>query len=230
VILVNLTCGRNPWKQASVEDSTYKAFSKDSEFLKTILPLSDDLNNILCRIFERNPEKRITIGELKQRIVNCANFSSPISLPTPPSSPRTSAVSDEGSYMSEGSLTGSCSSLSDDSEYDSGYDSPIESEPKRVVNTKSPTHVVPTPAPIRAQVERPTPVAAPFAQHYVLPSQEFQTNWNMPQKVNQNPWYQPYPQQHPHLHQQHYGSHFYPIHAAHPPIHAEYAQYPGCWA
>jgi serine/threonine protein kinase len=230
VILVNLTCGRNPWKQASVDDSTYKAFSKDPEFLKTILPLSDDLNNILCRIFERNPEKRITIGELKQRIISCPNFSSSTTLSTPPSSPRTSAVSDEGSYMSEGSLTGSCSSLSDDSEYDSGYDSATESEPKRMATKPSP--VVPTPT-VKAQVERPAPVA-PFAQHYVLPSQEFQTNWNTPQKVSPNPWYQPYPQQqHQQQRQQqqhHYGSHFYPVYPAHPPIHAEYAQYPGCWA
>ena len=28
VILVNLTCGRNPWKQASFDDSTYRAFTR----------------------------------------------------------------------------------------------------------------------------------------------------------------------------------------------------------
>ncbi|KAL2066934.1 hypothetical protein VTL71DRAFT_1358 [Oculimacula yallundae] len=122
VILVNLTCGRNPWKQASTEDSTYKAFSRNREFLKTILPLTDELNEILGMIFERNPEKRITIGELKQRIFRCASFTTPQIqlLPTPPASPRSSPVdeydscSTDGSDMSdEGSLTSSCSTVSD---------------------------------------------------------------------------------------------------------------------
>ncbi|PVH78714.1 kinase-like protein, partial [Cadophora sp. DSE1049] len=88
VILVNLTCGRNPWKQASAEDSTYKAFTRNRDFLKTILPLSDELNEILGMIFERNPEKRITVSELKQRIIECIHFSAPPQqLATPPTSP-----------------------------------------------------------------------------------------------------------------------------------------------
>ncbi|KAJ6143464.1 hypothetical protein N7471_002917 [Penicillium samsonianum] len=44
VILVNLTCGRNPWKRASVEDSTFQAYLKDPFFLKTILPLSSEMS------------------------------------------------------------------------------------------------------------------------------------------------------------------------------------------
>ena len=39
---MNLTCGRNPWKRASVEDSTFKAFRKDPNFLQTILPVTDE--------------------------------------------------------------------------------------------------------------------------------------------------------------------------------------------
>jgi serine/threonine protein kinase len=46
VILVNLTCGRNPWKRASPEDSTFRAYLKDSKFLRTILPLSPELDSI----------------------------------------------------------------------------------------------------------------------------------------------------------------------------------------
>jgi len=74
VILVNLTCGRNPWKQASVEDSTYRAFTRSPGFLKTILPVSDELNDILGRIFTRDPEQRITLPALKQRILTCSRF------------------------------------------------------------------------------------------------------------------------------------------------------------
>ena len=64
VVLVNLTCGRNPWKRASVEDSTFKAFTKDPNFLQTILPVTDECNAMLKRIFDSNPQTRITIPEL----------------------------------------------------------------------------------------------------------------------------------------------------------------------
>lgn len=84
VILVNLTCGRNPWKQASVEDSTYRAFASNPEFLKTILPLTDDLNAILCRIFEQNPEHRISLPELRNRILACPRFTAPANSPMEP--------------------------------------------------------------------------------------------------------------------------------------------------
>lgn len=91
VILVNLTCGRNPWKQASFEDSTYRAYTRDQDFLKSILPLSDELNDILGRIFTRNPDQRISLSELKERIRACAKFTEPAAsatmLPTPPVSP-----------------------------------------------------------------------------------------------------------------------------------------------
>jgi serine/threonine protein kinase len=107
VILVNLTCGRNPWKQASFEDSTYHAFTRNSDFLKTILPLSDELNDILGRIFTRNPKQRITLPELRTRILACPSFtvstvSEPQALLSPPASPKpvesydTASVADFG--------------------------------------------------------------------------------------------------------------------------------------
>lgn len=74
VILVNLTCGRNPWKQASFEDSTYRAYLRNPEFLKTILPVSDELNDILVRIFTRDPALRITMPELMEAIRTCPRF------------------------------------------------------------------------------------------------------------------------------------------------------------
>jgi serine/threonine protein kinase len=74
VILVNLTCGRNPWKRASMEDSTFQAYFKDPFFLKTILPLSDEMVCILSRVFELNPSKRISVPELRQLILECPRF------------------------------------------------------------------------------------------------------------------------------------------------------------
>ncbi|KAI9661100.1 MAG: hypothetical protein M1821_009427 [Bathelium mastoideum] len=98
VILVNLTCGRNPWKRASTEDSTFRAYLRDRHFLKTILPLSDGLDSILRRIFEPDPTKRITIPELREMIIQCSRLTNrsnapaapacaPVAPPSPPYQP-----------------------------------------------------------------------------------------------------------------------------------------------
>jgi serine/threonine protein kinase len=95
VILVNLTCGRNPWKRASFEDSTFRACMKDPKFLRSILPLSPELDDTLKRVFELDPAQRITIPELRVRIQQCPTFTTgssqsvepekvPARLPSPP--------------------------------------------------------------------------------------------------------------------------------------------------
>jgi hypothetical protein len=71
VILVNLTCGRNPWKRASPEDPTFRAYLKDPGFLKSILPLSNEMVYVLSRIFESDPAKRITLPELRTLVLDC---------------------------------------------------------------------------------------------------------------------------------------------------------------
>ncbi|KAI9709777.1 MAG: hypothetical protein M1820_003180 [Bogoriella megaspora] len=84
VILVNLTCGRNPWKRASTEDSTFRAYLRDRHFLKSILPLSEDLDSILRRIFEPDPVKRVTIPELRELILQCPKLTSKANVPVAP--------------------------------------------------------------------------------------------------------------------------------------------------
>ncbi|TEY83997.1 hypothetical protein BOTCAL_0023g00180 [Botryotinia calthae] len=74
VILVNLTFGRNPWRQASWDDATYNAFLKNPDFLKTILNPSDELNLILQMIFQQDPDLRITVPELRLRIQQLPGF------------------------------------------------------------------------------------------------------------------------------------------------------------
>jgi serine/threonine protein kinase len=74
VILVNLTCGRNPWRRASMQDSTFRAYLNNPRFLSTILPLTPDLDDILQRIFCLDPKGRISIPELRHRILNCTQF------------------------------------------------------------------------------------------------------------------------------------------------------------
>ncbi|KAI0143638.1 Pkinase-domain-containing protein [Xylariaceae sp. FL1272] len=160
VILVNLTCGRNPWRQASFEDSTYRAFTRNQDFLRTILPLSDDLNDILGRIFTRNPDQRITLSELRNRILACSKFTLtatpealPIRSPSPeaheymeceeaivemsydaPFSPASSDSDGDSTCSSdEGSLTSSCSTiddLDDDDIFEIQNDEPPMPEPQ----------------------------------------------------------------------------------------------------
>jgi len=138
VVLTNLTCGRNPWKQASYQDSTYRAFTRSQEFLKTILPVTDDLNNILGCIFNPNPENRITLPELRERIKACPKLTvSPtatvIAPPSPPATPEHlitlyvtppedaivddyangSPLSPVSTFSDEGSLTSSGSTIDD---------------------------------------------------------------------------------------------------------------------
>lgn len=149
VILVNLTCGRNPWKKASPDDSTFRAFLKDSKFLSSILPISPELNSILRRVFECDPRRRVSLQELRNLIIacprltttsysnlpssppqspydysdmmDCANMALP---PSPPQSPSSNAVFQP--QPSEWSLfeptSKQCSSYSSNST-DSGYDS-----------------------------------------------------------------------------------------------------------
>lgn len=104
VILVNLTCGRNPWKRASQSDSTYRAYLKDRQFLRSILPLSPSLNAILQKVFEPNPMKRISISELRARIVACPRLTNaPGAMDSPPLSEASLSNLQE---MSEFNLTG----------------------------------------------------------------------------------------------------------------------------
>ncbi|KAG0142998.1 hypothetical protein CROQUDRAFT_49432 [Cronartium quercuum f. sp. fusiforme G11] len=74
VILVNLTCGRNPWKQACPTDETFRAYLANPDFLRSILPVSEPCNKILKRIFALNPLARISLAELKTEIAKVETF------------------------------------------------------------------------------------------------------------------------------------------------------------
>ncbi|KAG8956783.1 hypothetical protein FRC04_000261 [Tulasnella sp. 424] len=74
VILVNLTCGRNPWKTATITDETFRAYLLDHDFLRKILPVSLQLNEILKGVFTINPVDRMKISELKHAIENVRTF------------------------------------------------------------------------------------------------------------------------------------------------------------
>lgn len=165
---MNLTCGRNPWKQASVEDSTYRAYARNPNFLKTILPLTDELNTILGRIFEQNPDHRISLTELRNRILACPRFTVPAVptvVDTPPVSPEPTleyvcdedAIIDDADYdplspasiestsSDDASFTSSVESLEDDfmHEQQQQFDSMQQCHPHTFEPAESPMALFP---------------------------------------------------------------------------------------
>ena len=170
-------------------------------------------------IFERNPEDRITIGELKRRIFECSHFTGPTEqlsrqqLVTPPQSPvysgpydapsPASSCSDSDSVFSDAGLTDSASSSDEedfDSDSDSGSDSAMDQDQESQFEVVEPQVETPESVfPVTPREKRPTaPYSRPtvsFPQQYVLPQEsQYQV---VPTK--QNPYYQcwaPYPQHH----------------------------------
>lgn len=74
IILINLAAGRNPWRLASLEDDTFRAYLQDPKLLLKILPISMELNKILKRTFCLDPHRRITLDELYLKIQRCTFF------------------------------------------------------------------------------------------------------------------------------------------------------------
>ncbi|SPO32346.1 related to serine/threonine protein kinase [Ustilago trichophora] len=68
VILVNLICGRNPWKQACPADDTFREYLRNPDFLKEILPISEGVNTILKRVFTFRAEARCSIADLRRMV------------------------------------------------------------------------------------------------------------------------------------------------------------------
>ena len=68
VILINLICGRNPWKQATLDDEIFKEFVKDNDYIMKILPISQETNTVLKHIFTLQPETRCSLRSLRRRV------------------------------------------------------------------------------------------------------------------------------------------------------------------
>nr|ODN86018.1 RAN protein kinase [Cryptococcus depauperatus CBS 7841] len=74
VILVNLVCGRNPWRMAAPSDESFNAYLTDPSFLRQILPVSDECGAILERIFTLDPGQRITLPALRKIVLSASSF------------------------------------------------------------------------------------------------------------------------------------------------------------
>ncbi|KAH7886835.1 serine/threonine protein kinase, negative regulator of sexual conjugation and meiosis [Phlebopus sp. FC_14] len=75
IILLNLATGRNPWKSASSSDPTFQAYLQDPlNFLPKVLPISGEVNSILCRMLEVDWRHRITLSEVRAAIEKVDHF------------------------------------------------------------------------------------------------------------------------------------------------------------
>lgn len=75
VILINLTCIRNPWLKAhQLEDNTFGYFVRDPHVLFKILPVSQQLFDILMDILQLNPAERAPLSEIMDRVADCTSF------------------------------------------------------------------------------------------------------------------------------------------------------------
>ncbi|OAX42428.1 kinase-like protein [Rhizopogon vinicolor AM-OR11-026] len=75
IILLNLATGRNPWKSASSSDPTFQAYLQDPpNFLPTVLPISPEVNEILCRMLEVDWRHRLTLAEVRMAIQDVEHF------------------------------------------------------------------------------------------------------------------------------------------------------------
>ncbi|CAI4056961.1 hypothetical protein SUVZ_02G3640 [Saccharomyces uvarum] len=75
IILINLTCIRNPWLKADKkEDNTFYYFTKDFTVLKQILPLSDALFSLLSKILQLDPKRRMSLQRMMKEVSSITSF------------------------------------------------------------------------------------------------------------------------------------------------------------
>ncbi|KAJ9090508.1 Serine/threonine protein kinase [Entomophthora muscae] len=120
IILVNLMSGLNPWKQASVDDDSFRAYLEDQTYLLRTLGISPTFYHLLTRALDVDPGMRCSLPELYALVDSCPTFlASPLQLKTPPPL----VTSDEFNYDSDSVYTTSSPvnpifSLPDDLNFD----------------------------------------------------------------------------------------------------------------
>lgn len=75
IILINLTCIKNPWLRAHQTDAiTFRYFIEDNKVLMKILPITNEFFNLLVKILKLNPLERIDLDSLMIEICNIKSF------------------------------------------------------------------------------------------------------------------------------------------------------------
>ncbi len=77
VLLLNMTTARSPWEVAKRKDKCFEAYLTNNDYLLAVLPISEGANSIFKKVFDLNPESRISLPELRSEIVALDTFFSP---------------------------------------------------------------------------------------------------------------------------------------------------------
>lgn len=74
VLFINITCARNPWPIANINDR-HEVFANyilhNKSILQTILPILRQFNLLLNDIFCLNPNDRMSLEEMRHRVAKC---------------------------------------------------------------------------------------------------------------------------------------------------------------
>ncbi|KAJ7291140.1 kinase-like protein [Mycena rebaudengoi] len=68
IILINIVTAMNPWASPQLSDRRWESFIADPQFLLEILPISRDLNNLLQRCFQLDPDARPSLEQLRYEV------------------------------------------------------------------------------------------------------------------------------------------------------------------
>ncbi|KAH8083333.1 serine/threonine protein kinase, negative regulator of sexual conjugation and meiosis [Cristinia sonorae] len=68
IILITMMTGRHPWRVATTDDEHFVRYLEDENALLQALPISTGANEIIKRILTFNPNRRISIAELREEI------------------------------------------------------------------------------------------------------------------------------------------------------------------
>lgn len=75
IILLNIVTGRNPWKCATQEDPTFRAYCRNPyECLSGILPISPEMSDVLVMMLSVEWRARSSIPEIRAALSQVDNF------------------------------------------------------------------------------------------------------------------------------------------------------------
>lgn len=82
VLFINITCSRNPWPIANINDDN-QVFSNyifhNKKILSSILPISNQFNSLLDKVFALNPNDRLSLHALHNYVKDCDFFNNSLS-------------------------------------------------------------------------------------------------------------------------------------------------------
>lgn len=74
MIAICMICGRCPWTRASLKDGNFAAYVSNTGYLRTVLPISEEADDIIRSIFILRESRCIDLLTLRQRLANVKTF------------------------------------------------------------------------------------------------------------------------------------------------------------